>query len=50
MQLRVDILMALGGMESGWREVAQYGDNLGIGGTNVAQNDNYPHINRDCMC
>jgi hypothetical protein len=35
--------VALGGMESGQHEVAQYGVNLEIGGTNVAQNDNYPY-------
>jgi hypothetical protein len=43
MQLGVDDLVALGGMERGWWEVAQYDVNLEIGGTNVAQNDNYPH-------
>jgi hypothetical protein len=43
MQLGVDDLVALGGMERGWQEVAQYDINLEIGGTNVAQNDNYPH-------
>jgi hypothetical protein len=42
MQLGVDILVALGDVESGWQEVAQYGVNLEIGGTSVAQN-NYPH-------
>jgi hypothetical protein len=36
MQLEIDVLVALGGMESGWQEVAQYGVNLEIGGTNVA--------------
>jgi hypothetical protein len=45
MQLGVNNSVALGGMESGQHEVAQYGVNLEIGGTNVAQNDNYPHIN-----
>jgi hypothetical protein len=39
----VDDSVALGGMEQGWWEVAQYDVNLEIGGTNVAQNDNYPH-------
>jgi hypothetical protein len=34
----------LGVMEWGW-EVAEYDVNLEIGGTNVAPNDNYPHIN-----
>jgi hypothetical protein len=36
MQLELDILVALGGVESGWQEVAQYDINLEIGGTNVA--------------
>jgi hypothetical protein len=35
-------------MERGWREVAQYDVNLEIGGTNVAQNDNYPHSLFSC--
>jgi hypothetical protein len=46
MQLGVDNSVAFSGMEQGWQEVAQYDVNFEIGGTNVSQNDNYPHINQ----